>query len=130
MSFPAEGLESTYRNHIEDVRAYLESRKKKYIVVNVSGRSYNINKFGPNVKVFDGGSFWKLTNRPPPLKSIFFLCDAIQKWMAANQNRLTVIHCMVHILLLYDYALILFNYKCNPLFKFLFQNRMVKPIQL
>lgn len=95
MSFPAEGLESTYRNHIEDVRAFLESRKKKYIVINVSGRSYNAHKFGPNVKVIDGGSIWKSTNKPPTLRSVFFLCDSIQKWMNADLNRLSVVHCMV-----------------------------------
>lgn len=46
MSFPAEGLESTYRNHIEDVKGMLDSRHgNHYFVYNVSGRSYPSAKF-------------------------------------------------------------------------------------
>jgi len=42
MSFPAEGIESAYRNHAEDVRALLEGRHQGFFMVyNVSGRPYN-----------------------------------------------------------------------------------------
>jgi cyclin G-associated kinase len=42
MSFPAEGIEMTYRNAAEEVRAILEARHLGFhMVYNVSGRSYN-----------------------------------------------------------------------------------------
>lgn len=41
MSFPAEGVESAFKNHIDEVRSYLESRHKDcYAVYNLSQRSY------------------------------------------------------------------------------------------
>lgn len=50
MSFPAEGLESTYKNSIDDVREYLESRHhNNYIVVNVSPRQYKTAKLNDRV---------------------------------------------------------------------------------
>lgn len=46
MSFPAEGLESAYRNHAEDVRALLEGRHPgSFTVYNVSGRSYPATRY-------------------------------------------------------------------------------------
>ena len=50
MSFPAEGMESAYRNHIDDVRAYLEGRHHgSYAVYNCSQRSYRVAKFQSRV---------------------------------------------------------------------------------
>lgn len=98
MSYPAEGLESAYRNHIEDVKAYLDSRGYPFIVVNISGRSYDSNKFGPNIKVIDGGSSWKDPRKPPSMKSVISLCDSILKWTSQNTRNMVVIHCMVSLL--------------------------------
>jgi len=95
MSYPAEGLESTYRNHIEDVKAFLDSRHNPYIVVNVSGRSYGYNRFGSQIKVFEGGPSWKDNKRSATLISILSLCQLIQKWMSDGEKKVTVIHCMV-----------------------------------
>lgn len=95
MSYPAEGLESAYRNHIDDVRAVLESRDAPYCVINVSGRSYDGTvKFGPKIKVIDGGTDWKDPKRVAPLISIISLCDHIFKWMNQNDRHTIVIHCM------------------------------------
>ncbi|KPL93605.1 cyclin-G-associated kinase-like protein [Sarcoptes scabiei] len=94
MSYPAEGLESAYRNHIDDVKAVLESRNCNYSVVNVSGRSYDSSKFGRKIKIFDGGTFWKDTKKVCPIKIIVLICDHIFKWMKQNQHNLIVIHCM------------------------------------
>lgn len=99
MSYPAEGLESAYRNHIDDVRAVLESRDAPYLVVNISGRSYDSAiKFGPKIQVIDGGgsnNYWKDSKRIAPLYSIISLCDQIFKWMNLNNRNTIVIHCMV-----------------------------------
>lgn len=102
MSFPAEGLESAYRNHIEDVKAFLDSRGYPYLVVNVSGRSYDLTKFGSHIKVIDGGASWKDPKRPPSMKSIISLCDSIFKWVNQNTRNMVVIHCMVGQIHSYD----------------------------
>lgn len=94
MSYPAEGLESAYRNHIDDVRAVLESRAIPYSVVNISGRSYDSFKFGTKVKVIDGGISWKDSKKVPSLQSIILLCDYIFKWLNENSQSMIVIHCM------------------------------------
>ena len=95
MSYPAEGLESAYRNHIEDVKAFLDSRGYPFIVVNVSGRPYDSTKFGPHIKVLDGGASWKDPKRPPSMKSLIGLCDVIFKWTNQNTRNMVVIHCTV-----------------------------------
>lgn len=51
MSFPAEGVESAFKNHIDEVRSYLESRHKDcYAVYNLSQRSYRATKFENRVR--------------------------------------------------------------------------------
>ncbi|XP_065410055.1 auxilin isoform X6 [Chrysemys picta bellii] len=46
MSFPAEGVELGFRNHIEDVRTFLDSRHPDhYTVFNLSQKSYRSAKF-------------------------------------------------------------------------------------
>lgn len=60
-SFPAEGIESAYRHHIDDVRVAIESRHAgHYAVYNVSGRSYAATKF--NARVTDCG--WPQRHAP------------------------------------------------------------------
>lgn len=45
MSYPAEGVEGTYKNHIDSVRSYLDSRhSERYAIFNLSQRKYNIAK--------------------------------------------------------------------------------------
>ncbi|KAJ6224835.1 hypothetical protein RDWZM_003380 [Blomia tropicalis] len=94
MSYPAEGLESAYRNHIEDVKAYLDSNGFPYIVVNISGRSYDTLRFGSHIKVIDGGNSWKDPKKPPHIMSVIAISDAIFKWMNQNDRNVVVIHCM------------------------------------
>ena len=49
-SYPAEGIESAYRHHIDDVRLALDTRHgNNYSVYNVSGRSYPSTKFSTRV---------------------------------------------------------------------------------
>lgn len=61
-SFPAEGIESAYRHHIDDVRSALDARHcSHYAVYNVSGRSYASTKF--NARVTDCG--WPQRQAPP-----------------------------------------------------------------
>jgi len=46
MSYPAEGVESAIKNHIDDVREFLETNHPgSYAVYNLSNRSYRTAKF-------------------------------------------------------------------------------------
>ena len=52
MSFPADGIESAYKNNIDDVRDFLEAKyPENYLVVNVSPRTYRTEKLGDRVRV-------------------------------------------------------------------------------
>lgn len=58
MSFPAEGVELGFRNHIEDVRTFLDSRHPDhYTVFNLSPKYYRSAKFHNRVSAFHGGKF-------------------------------------------------------------------------
>ena len=51
MSFPAEGMESAIKNHIDDVRGFLDSRHPDcYAVYNLSQRIYRSDKFQNRVR--------------------------------------------------------------------------------
>lgn len=46
MSYPAEGVESAIKNHIDDVKNFLDQRHlNSYAVYNLSNRSYRALKF-------------------------------------------------------------------------------------
>lgn len=50
MSYPASGIESFYRNPIGQVSKFLkENHGAKYLVFNLSGRTYNYEKFNKMV---------------------------------------------------------------------------------
>ena len=52
MSYPADGIESTYKNNIDDVRDFLEAKyAENYLVINVSSRTYRTEKLSNRVCV-------------------------------------------------------------------------------
>lgn len=89
MSYPAEGIESAYKNHIEDVRGMLEARHgNNYNVYNVSGRSYSPAKFNGRVTEFGWSS-----KRAPPLKTLYTICRNMLQWLNHNPKNVCVVHC-------------------------------------
>ncbi|GAB6028806.1 DnaJ (Hsp40), sub C, member 6 [Chamberlinius hualienensis] len=90
MSFPAEGLESTYRNHVEDVKGMLDSRHgNHYYVYNISGRLYPPTKF--NGHLMDCN--WE-PKKAPSLKSLYKLCQHMFSWLSQNPQNICVVHCL------------------------------------
>lgn len=90
MSYPAEGLESAYRNHVEDVRALLDARHRgHYAIYNVSGRAYSSAKF--DCKVTERG--W-LARKAPPLHTLFNLCRSMLAYLSQDARNLCVVHCL------------------------------------
>lgn len=46
MAYPGSGLETVYRNNIEQVSMFLKERhKNNYLVINLSGKKYDNSKF-------------------------------------------------------------------------------------
>uniref|UniRef100_T1JLE5 Auxilin n=1 Tax=Strigamia maritima TaxID=126957 RepID=T1JLE5_STRMM len=90
MSFPAEGIESAYRNHIDDVRGLLDTRHgNHYWIYNVSGRSYSPAKFGG--RVAECG--WP-AKRAPSLKTLFNICKNMLQWLNHSAKNMCVVHCL------------------------------------
>lgn len=95
MSYPAEGFESTYRNHFEDVRAYLESKQCPYMIVNVSGRAYGSYKFGHNKKLINGNESWKDSAKIASFVELIDICDKISDWLVGQkEKKLLIVHCI------------------------------------
>ncbi|PVD23615.1 hypothetical protein C0Q70_16888 [Pomacea canaliculata] len=90
MSYPAEGVESAIKNHIDDVRTFLESRHKGcYAVYNLCQRSYRAAKF--ENRVSECG--W-VQGKAPTLTLLFAVCKNMHLWLRQNPKNICVVHCL------------------------------------
>ncbi|KAL4236400.1 hypothetical protein ACF0H5_004785 [Mactra antiquata] len=90
MSYPAEGMESAIKNHIDDVRNYLEGRHRNcYAVYNLSQRLYKNVKF--ENRVSECG--WP-AKKAPTLASLFAICKNMHLWLRQNPKNICVVHCL------------------------------------
>ncbi|XP_028408959.1 tensin-3-like isoform X2 [Dendronephthya gigantea] len=89
MSFPATGLETTYRNDLKDVAKLLKKKhQENYLVFNLSQRSYDISKL--NHQVLDFG--WP-DHLAPPLGRLLSICKSIDSWLNSDPQHVVVVHC-------------------------------------
>lgn len=90
MSFPADGVESTYRNDINDVVTFLEGmHRDHYMVYNLTERSYDYSKFS-NVN----SSFGWPDHHAPPSITLALLMKNIHVYLSAHPLNVVVIHCL------------------------------------
>uniref|UniRef100_H3A4J6 Auxilin n=1 Tax=Latimeria chalumnae TaxID=7897 RepID=H3A4J6_LATCH len=90
MSYPAEGVELGFRNHIEDVRSFLDSRHlDHYTVFNLSQKSYRSAKFHNRVSECS----WPV-RQAPSLHNLYAVCKNMHNWLQQNPKNVCVIHCM------------------------------------
>ena len=91
MSFPAEGMESTYRNRLDDVARHLHDRHAgHFMIFNLSERPYNYSKFQDRVADWCGFP----DHHPPPLALLFRIVKAMEAFLCADANNVVVVHCL------------------------------------
>lgn len=90
MGYPAEGVESLYRNSMAEVKRFFNTyHKGQYAVWNLcSERQYDLSqhfelsyRFG-----FDD-------HNPPPLGLIKPFCDSVDSWLTKDEKNVAAIHC-------------------------------------
>ncbi|KAM5288034.1 phosphatidylinositol 3,4,5-trisphosphate 3-phosphatase TPTE2-like [Ctenodactylus gundi] len=90
MSFPSSGRQSLYRNPIEEVARFLDTKHANhYQVYNLcSERTYDPKYFHYRVhriKIDD--------HNVPTLKQMLLFSKEVQEWMAQDEKNIVVIHC-------------------------------------
>ena len=90
MSYPAGGVESTFRNHADEVAAMLNKyHGGHYFVYNLSERGYQASKFRGMVEHIPFPD-----HHSPPLAFLMFTCHKIDCWLRADPLNVVVIHCL------------------------------------
>ena len=91
MSYPAEGLESAMRNHIDDIAGILEGRHANhYMVFNLTERTYNVQKFTTGLVSQPGWSTQKPTAFKIVLETIHHCLDFLRR----DVKNVIVVHCV------------------------------------
>eukprot|EP00002_Diphylleia_rotans_P005244 TRINITY_DN14356_c0_g1_i1.p1 TRINITY_DN14356_c0_g1~~TRINITY_DN14356_c0_g1_i1.p1 ORF type:complete len:684 (+),score=117.11 TRINITY_DN14356_c0_g1_i1:45-2096(+) len=90
MAFPAEGVESIYRNPIDDVASLLiDKHGEHFMIFNLSERSYDYAKFNHQVIEFGFPD-----HHSPSLQLLLIICKSIHSHLMSDPRNVAVVHCM------------------------------------
>ncbi|XP_069794450.1 auxilin isoform X2 [Narcine bancroftii] len=88
--YPAEGVELSFKNQIEDVRSFLDSRHlDHYTIFNLSQKSYRSPKFHNRISECS----WP-ARQAPSLHNLYAVCKNIHHWLQQNPKNVCAIHCV------------------------------------
>lgn len=89
MAIPGEGLNSFFRNDIDDIREFLRTKhKNKYMIINLSGEKYNYDLFDNRVYEYD----W-IDHQAPTIHTLFLICKRIYDYLSINTDNVAIINC-------------------------------------
>ena len=90
MGFPASGLESAWRNHIDDVAKFLKTQHPdKFMIWNLSEKEYDYSKFDNQLQDFGFPD-----HHSPPMDMLFKIVLSMDNWLRASKENVAVVHCM------------------------------------
>ncbi|XP_077981164.1 cyclin-G-associated kinase-like [Glandiceps talaboti] len=90
MSFPAEGIEAAYKNNIDEVKTFLDSRHNQhYYIFNCCQRTYRTLKLNNKVSEYS----WP-AKKAPELRTVYLACRNLYLWLQKDPKNVAVIHCL------------------------------------
>nr|KAF6443507.1 DnaJ heat shock protein family (Hsp40) member C6 [Molossus molossus] len=90
MSFPLDNVDIGFRNQVDDIRSFLDSRHlDHYTVYNLSPKSYRTAKFHSRVSECS----WPV-RQAPSLHNLFAVCRNMYNWLLQNPKNVCVVHCL------------------------------------
>ena len=99
MAFPADGVEATYRNSIDDVAYALnKNHPDHFMVYNLTERTYDESRLGNYVQ---SRFLISLTLRwcsfpdhnAPPFHILYRLCEHMDNFLSSDPKNVVVVHC-------------------------------------
>jgi len=89
MAIPGEGVETTWRNNINEVASMLSHyHAGSFMIYNLSEKQYDYSKFNDMCLEFPFPD-----HHPPPLDVLFKVILSMENWLAASPDHVAVVHC-------------------------------------